>query len=168
MDGQWHRRFFCFLILFALWAPAPSSSRHPNQQNSKSVAPQKESAQQIAERNRCTAEEKVKKEVEDAACRHNLQCWGDRHNLGASMTCDDAVERLANYATEWTDGYFEAKFGRFRWKDETRGVITYVGDKIRFQNGFGAWQNYIYECDFDTLNMTALAVRAHPGRLSPD
>jgi hypothetical protein len=43
------------------------------------------------------------------------------------------------------------KFSHFRWKDEARGVMAYIGDKIRFQNGFGAWQPHVYECDLDTL-----------------
>ena len=53
----------------------------------------------------------------------------------------------------------------FRWKNEDRGILTYIGDKIRFQNGFGAWQDMIYECDYDPSTKSAMDVRVRPGRL---
>ena len=43
-------------------------------------------------------------------------------------------------------------------------MITYRGDKIKFQNGFGAWSWYIYECDYDLKNEKVIDVRAEPGR----
>lgn len=98
-------------------------------------------------------------------CQMDLQCWGDKHNVAAGVYCDDYVEKLAKYSHEWTDGMLEPKFSHFRWKDRSKGYITYIGDKIKFQNGFGAWQNYVYECDLDPETNTVLDVRAQPGRL---
>ncbi|MDT4864180.1 hypothetical protein FQZ97_989310 [compost metagenome] len=57
------------------------------------------------------------------------------------------------------------KFPRFKWKDQPSGVITYIGDKIQFQNGFGALQNHTYACDYNTITAQVLEVRAQPGRL---
>nr|VFK35242.1 MAG: protein of unknown function (DUF4875) [Candidatus Kentron sp. MB]VFK77195.1 MAG: protein of unknown function (DUF4875) [Candidatus Kentron sp. MB] len=74
-------------------------------------------------------------------CQMDLRCWGDKHNITASVYCDDYVEKLAKYSHEWTDGMLEPKFSHFRWKDKSKDYITYIGDKIKFQNGFGAWQN---------------------------
>ncbi len=54
---------------------------------------------------------------------------------------------------------------RFRWLDQGAGALTYIGDKIQFQNGFGAWQNHIYECDYDAGTGKPIEVRAQPGRL---
>jgi len=115
-----------------------------------------------AEEKRLAKEEQVKKE---AACRKNIQCWGDEHNIAASFACDDLVEKLAKFSHEWTDGFLEPKFGNFRWKNRDQGVVTYIGDKIKFQNAFGAWQNIIYECDYDPINEVVLDVRAEAGRL---
>lgn len=50
---------------------------------------------------------------------------------------------------KWTDGTFEPKFSRFRWKDQKAGIVTHIGDKAQFQNGFGAYINVIYTCDLD-------------------
>ena len=112
------------------------------------------------------AEKKVAKEK---ACRNDLQCWGDRTTIDAAIFCQDHIERMAQYAHEWTDGWLEPKFSRFKWKDRKAGTITYMGDKMRFQNGFGAWQNIVYECDFRKdarfESGHVLAARARPGRL---
>lgn len=109
-----------------------------------------------------TAEELA---AEDAACRQDLQCWGDKNSISAAMYCDDYVEKFAKYSHEWTDGAFEPKFSHFRWTDQSKGYVTYAGDKIKFQNGFGAWENYIYECDFDPNQKAVLDVRVRAGRL---
>jgi hypothetical protein len=56
----------------------------------------------------------------------------------------------------------EAKFSHFRWKNaENRdaGIVTYIGDKVKFQNGYGAWQRVTYECDFDPTGESVLDIR---------
>ena len=106
-----------------------------------------------------------KPKVSDAECKKTLQCWGDKHSIAAAVRCDSYVEKLAKYSHKWTDGILEPKFSRFRWKDQAKGVVTFIGDKIQFQNGFGAWQNYIYECDYDPSSEQVLDVRAREGRL---
>ncbi|SMF77531.1 hypothetical protein SAMN06265365_13850 [Tistlia consotensis] len=111
------------------------------------------------------AAEAKRKEAEAARCRQDLQCWGDKHALAASFACDDPVERLALNSFKWTNGWLEPKFSHFRWQDKEHGVITYAGDKIQYQNGFGAMINHVYECDYATETKQVLAVRAHPGRL---
>ncbi|MDC7831626.1 hypothetical protein [Pseudomonas benzopyrenica] len=103
--------------------------------------------------------------VDDATCKADLQCWGDKNSVGASVYCKDPVSRLAKYSFRWTDGTFETKFSHFRWLNKGKGTVTYIGDKIEFQNGFGAYQSHVYECDFDPASNTVLAVRAQPGRL---
>lgn len=81
------------------------------------------------------------------------------------MYCKDPIERLAAHDVKWTDGTFDLKFSRLKWKDKAEGIITYVGDKVKFQNGFGAYSPMIYECDLAADNKTVLAVRAFEGRL---
>ena len=105
------------------------------------------------------------KEAEEKACRASLQCWGDKHSFAASFRCPDQIERLAKYDHEWTDGWLGTKFSRFAWKDRQTGAITYIGDQIKFQNGFGAWVPHTYHCDFDPIKREVLDVRAMAGRL---
>lgn len=87
-------------------------------------------------------------------CRRDLQCWGDRHAVSATLACEPLIERMAKYTYEWTDGWLESKFPRFTWKDRKAGILMYMGDKIMFQNGYGAWQNMNYKCEFDPVKET--------------
>ena len=103
--------------------------------------------------------------ADDAKCREDLQCWGTKYSAVADAFCEDYIEKLSTYNSRWTDGFFGFKFSRFSWLNKEKGTITYRGDKIEFQNSFGAYQNHIYECDLDTKSQAVLAVRAYAGRL---
>ena len=85
----------------------------------------------------------------DLQCRQDLQCWGDKHLLKATFACQPMIENFAKYDYEWIDGWLEAKLERFRWKDRKTGTLSYTGKKVKFQNGFGAWQRMTYWCHFD-------------------
>lgn len=100
-----------------------------------------------------------------AACKQDIQCWGDKNIAAVSVYCKDSVERLAKFSVKWTDGTLETKFSRFQWLDKTNGTVKYFGDKAQFQNGFGAYQNVIYECDFDPATNKVLGVHAESGHL---
>lgn len=75
------------------------------------------------------------------------------------------IERLAKFQFEWADGWLEPNFSHYRWADQEKGLVTYLGDKIKFQNGFGAWQHYVYSCDYDPASDSILDVGGAPGRL---
>lgn len=94
-----------------------------------------------------------------------IQCNGDNGIVAAGVYCKDPVERLAKHSVKWTDGTFETKFSRFRWKEKPGGTLTFIGDKAQFQNGFGAFTNVIYECDLAVDRKTVLDVRVREGRL---
>ncbi|WP_422460211.1 hypothetical protein [Endozoicomonas sp. ALB115] len=108
---------------------------------------------------------KLEKEQEEKACRESIECWGKRNIGEASIACDGPIERFAQYDYEWTEGFFGEKFSRAIWTDRKAGHIKYVGDQIKFQNGFGAWQNYRYACYFDTISREVLNVEVFSGRL---
>lgn len=97
--------------------------------------------------------------------KDDLSCLGNKGVVGAGIYCKDPIERLAKHSVKWTDGTFDMKFSRFRWSDEKNGVITFIGDKAEFQNGFGAFTPVIYECDLAADNKTVLDVRVDEGRL---
>lgn len=103
--------------------------------------------------------------LSDSQCREDLKCWGERHMVAANVACRRPVESLAKYSARWTDGVLDLKFSHYRWKDKTAGVLTFIGDRLELQNGFGAWQPHVYECDYDPTLKTVLAARAQPGRL---
>ena len=105
---------------------------------------------------------------EEMECRRDLQCWGDEKWFEATFACDGRVETLGQYAHKWTDGWLGAKFTHYRWKNKSKLQVTYIGDKIQFQNAFGAWIPHIYWCDYDTLHEVVLEVGAEPGRIPFD
>ena len=92
------------------------------------------------------------------------QTPAQRGEVAALVRCPARVERLAQYTHRWTDGFLEPKFSHSR-PTGNRNVVTYLGDRIEFQNGFGAWQPHIYECDLNVVTEQVVAVRARPGRL---
>jgi hypothetical protein len=119
-----------------------------------------------AEQERAAQAAKIEKErIESVRCALDLGCTGEKFNIESTVACRPLVERLAKNNFEWTDRWFEPKFSHYRWKSKERGVVTYIGDKIKYQNGFGAWTFHIYECDFDTRNKRVVDVRAAPGRI---
>lgn len=98
-------------------------------------------------------------------CKKDLQCWFTRNRPEASSRCEKAVEGLAKFSSKWTDSMFEPKFSHAAWSDQDQGVITFVGDKIQYQNGFGAYLNSIYRCTYDPNIKAVVAVSAAPGSL---
>lgn len=103
--------------------------------------------------------------LSDAECMATLQCWGEKNIIMAGAYCQVPIEKMAKYTHEWTDGFTTPRFSHYRWKDQSTGVVTYIGDQIKMQNGFGAWSHYTYECDFAPQNNLVLDVRAQQGRL---
>jgi hypothetical protein len=104
-------------------------------------------------------------DAKEEACRLDLSCWGEKAATVATIRCPALVVRMAKHDSEWTDGWLETKFSRYRWADKKAGVVTVIGDKVKFQNGFGAWTPMIYECDVDPATETVLDLRVREGRL---
>lgn len=125
-----------------------------------------EKARSEAEAARQKAEAEVSaKEVEGAACKGDLQCWGDKHLLAATFDCQPLVERLARLDFQWTDGILEPKFAKFAWGNKAKGTLIYFGDAIQFQNGFGNWIRHSYSCEYDPATKDVINVDAQEGRL---
>src|SRR3954468_761878 len=107
------------LAVYALFAAATTDS---GSQSSSSSAPSSSTANP---------------KISDEDCMKTLNCWGERHSVAAAVRCRRPVELLAKNDFQWTDGFLEPKFSHYRWANEKLGVITFIGDKIKFQNGFG-------------------------------
>lgn len=139
------------LILFAVVACSPDDepAEQPTSQES-----------QLSEQEQAAAE---KAEME--ACRQDLQCWGQENWSAATNRCEREIERLAQYEVKWTDEYPDVKLSRRDWLDEKAGTLSYYGDRVQFANGYGAFQNYIYRCDYDPSAKSVMNVEIEPGRL---
>ncbi|HAU77755.1 MAG TPA: hypothetical protein DCW88_20195 [Agrobacterium sp.] len=109
-----------------------------------------------AQRLKDEGEQKAK----DIACRTDIQCWGEQGWAAATARCPDEIEKLAKWDFEWTDSWSETKLSHYRWKSQKQGLVTYIGDKLKMQNGFGAWKHVRYTCDFDPVTKTVLDVSA--------
>jgi hypothetical protein len=103
--------------------------------------------------------------LSDADCAKDLSCWGERHILSATSACRPTVERLANFDAQWTDAWHEPKFSHYGWHDQEKGLIRYSGDRIKFQNGFGAFQPHVYRCVYDPYTKSVVSINASPGRM---
>ncbi|MGY8639197.1 hypothetical protein RAD15_42740 [Bradyrhizobium sp. 14AA] len=123
------------------------------------------------ERERLRQEQKKEEEARnlrnEQQCAIELKCSGDKLLSFATTHCPRYIERLAKNDFLWTDGWLDSKFSEYRWVDNSHRAITFIGDKIKYQNGFGAWTFHIYECDVDLDRKSVTDVRAHPGRLEP-
>lgn len=97
--------------------------------------------------------EKVAKAAQaETVCRASLQCWAERGLSKASVYCQRQVESLALHSVKWTDTTFGQRFSRYKWLDAKAGTVTYIGDGVEFQNGFGAYTPMIYACDLGDLD----------------
>jgi hypothetical protein len=86
----------------------------------------------------------------DQACLGSLQCIAEKKLIYAHVACPPYIERLAKNSVKWADeGFMEKKFSRYKWSGAGPGNVTYLGDKVQFQNGFGAYINMVYACEVD-------------------
>lgn len=101
----------------------------------------------------------------EAACKLDLQCMGDKATPIASVQCAPLIEKFAKHDVKWTNGFMDFGYSRLRWKNEKLGIVTMIGDKVEFQNGFGAWTPMTYECDVDVANNRITDMNVFEGRL---
>lgn len=99
------------------------------------------------------------------SCRIDLQCWAARFKVDASADCQLIIQNQARYDYEWTDGMIKPMFSRIAWVDQNGGIIRYIGDELKLQNGIGNFVRHHYECDYDTGHKKVLSVSVEPGRL---
>jgi nucleoid-associated protein YgaU len=167
----------------AAFSEAPTAAERAATAEAKRVAAEQRAVNEAEAKRAADAEAAAKAETERHAaeaakaeaakvaaaeaekCRQDLMCLAEKHLIEAGSRCAPEIERLAQYTAKWNDGMFEPKFSHYRWKDQKNGVVTYIGGKVEFQNGFGAWSPMVYECDFNTVLGLPMEVRAEPGRL---
>jgi len=89
----------------------------------------------------------------------NISWLKKEYSPKIDLMCGKAVELHAKNSYRWTNGTFESKFPTLISHKSKNGFIIAYGEDIQFQNGFGAWQNMVYECTYDALNEEVFSVR---------
>lgn len=79
----------------------------------------------------------------------------EKYDVSAVMACargaDDYLRSVAKYDFKWDElGWLEVKFDRYLNRLKGPGILTMVSDKLKLQNGFGAYVRVQLLCDFDT------------------
>ena len=139
------------------------------------AAKEKREAEEAEARRKAEERERAVQEVEER--REAILEWGEDHIIAAKVRCEDHIEQLAQYDFEWTQGWGKPIFSRWIAHDPENPsqmfppitestILVYSGDKIRFQNGFGAFRNHTYECQYNPESKTVIRVSASPGRLT--
>lgn len=105
-----------------------------------------------------------KPEVSEKPCDSDA-CLSDRFMIDASVACKPYIQKLSKYQYEWLDGWTMPTFSRYSVSREGDVAITYFGDALKFQNGFGAWSNIIYMCKYNTSTGLVMDYMAEEGRL---
>lgn len=106
-----------------------------------------------------------KNKLSDKDCNKSLNCVTEKAGTLALVKCQRLVENQARFDYEWTNSMTVGpRFELNKWKDKKNLIITYAGDNIKFQNGFGAWSNMKYICDYDVDAQKAIQATAIPGR----
>lgn len=81
------------------------------------------------------------------------------------LVCPDVIERLAKWDFEWTDGFLGLRFEPKPLKTDNPDVVAFYGDKLKMQNGFGAWSNVIYYCEVNNKTGRLVDVYVKKGKL---
>lgn len=92
-------------------------------------------------------------------------CIADEYMSWAAGPCKRSIERHAKHQAEWLDGWTTPLFTKYLVDESNKSQITYIGDQVKFQNGFGAWTRMTYLCTYDTKRKAVTNVLIEEGRL---
>jgi hypothetical protein len=102
----------------------------------------------------------VPKLSKDEKCLRDLDCAAGKSDwfFDADAECAPYIEALAQYRAKWTEGFFENKFSHVGLRPRYDS-LRFTGNKVEFQNGFGAWQQMDYACFYNPLTKTVIDVK---------
>jgi hypothetical protein len=90
----------------------------------------------------------------------NFEYIKKHYSTMAQVRCERDVENNALNNFEWFNSFMQDRFiavGVY-----TPGVLSLVGDKIKFQNGLGAWKIMDYRCEYDVRTEKVIRVIVGP------
>lgn len=94
----------------------------------------------------------------------DTQCNYDRNLVDASSKCKPLIERSAKHEYEWTDGLVDSIFSHASI-DSKENRLTFIGDKVKFTNGFNAKTNMTYACTLDLKTKEIVDFKISEGKL---
>jgi hypothetical protein len=93
------------------------------------------------------------------------QKFGSDAIVGCAAEADDYLRSVVTYDFKWDDiGFFGIKFDHYLTKVPAPGVLTQVTNKVKLQNGFGAYKHVHLYCDYDTQAKKVLGYRIEDPR----
>lgn len=96
-------------------------------------------------------------------CNKYIRCKAMQVIRDASARCKEPIEQLAAFSSQWKEPGADTIFHDYVWLDQGKGTITFLGNKVQFQNAGGANMPVAYECDFDPATGIVLDARARVG-----
>ena len=133
-----------FLILIGFCVPDPTPEQLAQRAAQEAAQKEKEEQERLAKEKA----EREKQEQEERACRKDLACWAERHISDAMSVCRLLIQDSAKFDYEW-DSWMNPDFSKYAWKKKPKGIVSYFGNDVKFQNMFGAWQRMSYWCSYD-------------------
>ncbi|HED3853612.1 TPA: hypothetical protein R4217_002466 [Enterobacter soli] len=110
------------------------------------------------------SDDKKTAEVAKECSNTDTQCNYDQNLVDAITKCKPLIERSAKFEYEWTDGLLDTIFSHARI-DSKKNQLTYIGDKVKFTNGFNAKLNMVYSCTLDLKTKNVVDFKVSEGRL---
>lgn len=101
---------------------------------------------------------------QDKCKTDDITCIANKGVAKATGQCKRQIEKLSVNEYKWENSLLKPIFSKVQWFDQDHGTITYIGDKIKFQNDSNAFVNMIYQCDV-LITGNVIGVRAKPGKL---
>lgn len=92
------------------------------------------------------------------------ECLFNKYWAKAAPGCRKLIEKSSKYDYEWTDGIMTPMFSHYR-NDAPQNQITFIGDKVKFTNGFNAKTTMTYHCTFDLKTLKVVNFNIDSGKL---
>ncbi|WP_078000337.1 hypothetical protein [Edwardsiella tarda] len=92
------------------------------------------------------------------------ECLFNKYLFDAITSCKPLVERSAKYEYEWTDGMLTPAFSHYRLNAKDH-QMTFIGDKVKFANGFNAKSTMIYSCTINLKTKKVIDFNIEQGKL---
>ncbi|MCM1512591.1 MAG: hypothetical protein NC112_05730 [Oxalobacter formigenes] len=96
-------------------------------------------------------------------CKEDPACMAKKYQPVFDADCRTLIESLAEksarYEYKIEYGLLTSPYSRVKFTDKKKSILELYGNKIKFQNGFGAWQKVGYTCRFDIDKKKVTGVR---------
>ncbi|MGO2258570.1 MAG: hypothetical protein ACTH5S_12325 [Hafnia alvei] len=105
------------------------------------------------------------KTVAAKECKANdSTCIFEKNWIQVSKLCRPIIEKSSKYEFEWADGMFTPMFSHSQYK-QSKNTMTFIGDKVKFTNGFNAKTTMTYYCTYDLKNKELVDFKIENGKL---